>query len=337
MIVVVDKSIERAKLKDILEGIEALGLSTHVSSGEDKLVIGCVGSVTVDPATLYAIDGVEQVIPITDPFKLASRQFRKEDSIISIGNGVEFGGRKIPVIAGPCSVESEDQIIQTAQAVKKAGASALRGGAFKPRTSPYSFQGMKEDGLKLLAKARDETGLPVVTEVMDGKDVPLVARYADMLQIGTRNMQNYTLLREAGKSGKPVLLKRGMSATVKDLLLAAEYVLAEGNNDVVLCERGIRTFETFTRNTLDVNVIPSVEKLSHLPIVIDPSHATGRWDMVTPAALAGVAAGADGVLVEVHPDPKKAFSDGEQSLNFDSFALLMEKVRAVAGAVGRQA
>ena len=336
MIVVVDKMIARDRLKDILETIESLGLSAHLSEGENKIVIGAVGETAVDPSILFAIEGVEQVIPISDPFKLASRQFKREDSVVEVGDGVEIGGRKIVPMAGPCSVESEEQIMETARAVKKAGAVMLRGGAFKPRTSPYSFQGLKEKGLQLLAKARDETGLLVVTEVMDGRDMEMVCKYADMLQIGARNMQNYPLLREAGRSGKPVLLKRGMSATVKDLLLATEYVLSEGNHEVVLCERGIRTFETFTRNTLDLNAIPSVKKLSHLPIIVDPSHGTGRWDMVEPMALAGIACGADGLIVEVHPDPKKALSDGEQSLTIDRFSEMMAKVGPIARAVGRE-
>jgi len=280
------------------------------------------------------MDGVERTVPILRPFKLASRDFHPQDTVVKL-NGVSIGGQQVIIMAGPCSVESRDQLLETAHAVKEAGAQILRGGAFKPRTSPYSFQGLGEEGLRLLAAAREETGLLVVTEVMDPQLVPLVTTYADILQIGARNMQNYTLLHAVGEAQRPVLLKRGMMSTVEEMLMAAEYILSHGNNRVILCERGIRTFETYTRNTLDINAIPLLKQLSHLPVVADPSHGTGKWELVEPISRAAVAAGADGLIIEVHQHPEEALSDGAQSLKPTRFAALVESLRPVAEAVGR--
>jgi 3-deoxy-7-phosphoheptulonate synthase len=278
--------------------------------------------------------GVEDTVPISTPYKLASRQTKHDDTIVRIGD-VEVGGGKTVIVGGPCAVENEDQMMTTARFVKEAGASLMRGGAFKPRTSPYSFRGLEVEGLKLLAQARDETGLPFTTEVMSVRDVESVAKYADILQIGARNAQNFILLEEVGRTGKPVLLKRGLSSTMEDWLLAAEYILNTGNHNVMLCERGIRTFETATRNTFDINAIPLAKQISHLPMIADPSHGTGKWSLVTPVGLASIAAGADGVIIEVHPSPDHALSDGAQSLNFDSFRAFMEQASVVAKAVGR--
>jgi 3-deoxy-7-phosphoheptulonate synthase len=278
--------------------------------------------------------GVEDVVPILKPFKLVSRELKRESTLVDVG-GVVFGGPELQVIAGPCSVESREQIIEIAEIVKKGGAKILRGGAFKPRTSPYSFQGLEEKGLKLLAEARERTGLKVVTEVMDSHNVDLIAEYADILQVGARNMQNFALLKTLGKTDKPILLKRGMMSTVEELLMSAEYILSEGNYRVILCERGIRTFETATRNTLDLNSIPSIKKLSHLPVIVDPSHGTGRWDMVLPMSKASIAAGADGLMIEVHPRPEEAFSDGFQSLVPNRYYELMSEVRPLVAAMGR--
>ena len=281
------------------------------------------------------MDGVERVISDTKPFKLSGREFRELDTIVRVGE-TEIGGKALSIIAGPCAVESKQQTLGAAEAVKKGGATLLRGGAFKPRTSPYSFQGLGEEGLKILAEAREKTGLPIVTEVMEPRYAKLVAKYADMVQIGARNMQNFPLLFEVGKCGKPVLLKRGMSATIEDLLLAADYVMSQGNENVVLCERGIRTFETATRNTLDLSAVPVIQKLSHLPVIVDPSHATGKRSLITPMARAGIAAGADGIMVEVHPNPSQALCDGAQSLDSKGFAELMSNLRGVSEAVGRK-
>ena len=278
--------------------------------------------------------GVGEVIRVSKPYKLAGRDFHPDESVIKIGD-VSIGGNEMVVMAGPCAVEDRQQILDTARIAKASGARILRGGAFKPRSSPYSFRGLGEEGLRLLSEARDETGLPIITEVMNSNDVELVERHADILQIGARNVQNFNLLDVVGQIRKPVLLKRGFSTSYEEWLLSAEYIIAGGNHQVILCERGIRTFETYTRNTLDLEAIPVIKKLSHLPIVVDPSHATGRWDLVTPMALAAVAAGAHGLLIEVHPNPDKALSDGPQSLNFDNFQRLMEGVRGIAGAVGR--
>jgi len=279
--------------------------------------------------------GVERLVSDTKPFKLSSREFREEDTVVKVGK-TEIGSKTLTVIAGPCAVESKQQTLKVAEFVKKNGATILRGGAFKPRTSPYSFQGLGEEGLKILAEARKKTGLSIVTEVMEPRYVKLVAKYADVVQIGARNMQNFPLLFEVGKCGKPVLLKRGMSATIEDLLLAADYVMSKGNEDVILCERGIRTFETATRNTLDISAVPIVKKLSHLPIIVDPSHATGRRDLIVPMAKAGIAAGADGIMVEVHSNPDKALCDGSQSLTLDGFSELMSEIKTISRAVGRR-
>ena len=288
----------------------------------------------MDRGAISRMNGVDRVVPVLRPFKLASRDFQPEDSKISI-NGHVFGDKKVIVMAGPCSIESLEQMRETAVAVKEAGAHLLRGGAFKPRTSPYSFQGMGEAGLKILAQVREETDLHVITEVMAPEQVDLVAQYADVLQIGTRNMQNYALLNAVGRSGKPVLLKRGMMSTIEELLMSAEYIMSNGNHKVILCERGIRTFEKYTRNTLDINAVPVLKELTHLPVVVDPSHATGRWTLVKAASKAAVAAGADGIIVEVHPNPAEALSDGEQSLKPHRFVELMEEVKLIAEAVGR--
>lgn len=337
MIVVMKAGASKAELEAVLSEIKARGYRSHLMEGVERNVIGCLGDERGKAVlqTIETLDGVEKVVPILSPYKLAAIQLQKEPSQIKVGENCVFGGSNIPVIAGPCSVESEKQIIETAIAVKKAGANGLRGGAFKPRSSTYSFQGMGEEGLKLLAKAREETGLPVVTEVMDQHMVGLVAEYADLIQIGARNMQNFALLKALGDVGKPILLKRGMSATVDELLMSAEYILAAGNPDVILCERGIRTFETSTRNTLDLNIVPVLRTRTHLPVVVDPSHGTGYWNYVGAMTKAGMAAGADGIILEVHPNPAEAESDGGQSLKFDVFEDLMKELRPLAGALGK--
>jgi 3-deoxy-7-phosphoheptulonate synthase len=324
------------QLRRVTRRLESEGFVVHVSQGVSRTVIGAVGDKgRLGPETLEAMEGVEKVVPILRPYKLAAREFKPEDTVVRVRNGVEVGGRAVQVIAGPCAVEGFDQLLATAEAVKASGATMLRGGAFKPRTTPYSFQGLGEEGLKLLAQVRAATGLPVVTEVMDPRAVPLVAEYADVLQVGARNMQNFNLLRELGSANKPVLLKRGLSATVEEWILAAEYVMAAGNHQVILCERGIRTFENATRNTLDLSAVALAKRLTHLPVVVDPSHGTGKSELVAPMALAAVAAGADGIMVEVHPNPAEALSDGPQSLRPEEFARLMRRLAAVAAAVGR--
>ena len=335
MIIVTRAGVTAEELDHIRERIEAMGLRTHISRGETRTVIGCIGDESrLRETPLLSIPGVESVHEVVKPYKLAAREFSAVPTRIPLKNA-EIGGRELLVIAGPCSVESPQIMESTALSVRGAGARALRGGAFKPRTSPYSFQGKGEEGLKILADVRAATGLPVVTEVMDTRQVELVAGYADVLQIGARNMQNYNLLTEVGRLHRPVLLKRGMSATIKDLLLAAEYIMSQGNMQVILCERGIRTYETATRNTFDVAAVPVLKRESHLPVVVDPSHAGGYRHLVAPLALAGVAAGADGLIVEVHPDPERATSDGEQSLDLGEFEVMMTAVRPVAEAVGR--
>jgi 3-deoxy-7-phosphoheptulonate synthase len=317
-------------LDNIKERIEARGMRAQINTGAERTVIGVMGSIPPDfKDEMELMNGVDEVVMISKPYKLASREFHPGDTIIKVGDAV-IGGPDPVIMAGPCSVEDEEQMVSTAIAVKAAGATVLRGGAFKPRTSPYSFRGMGEDGLKLLQLAKQETGLPIITEVMATSDVETVAKYADILQIGARNMQNYNLLDEVGKIGKPVMVKRGLSASYEEWLLAAEYVLAGGNENVILCERGIRGFETFTRFTLDVAAVPVIKRLSHLPIVADPSHSTGKWYLVTPVALASVAAGAHGLLIEVHPNPDQAKCDGPQSLTFENFDILMEQVHAIA-------
>jgi 3-deoxy-7-phosphoheptulonate synthase len=335
MIIVTRKGVTDEELDHIRERVEAVGLRTHVSRGEQRTVIGCVGDEErLEGIPLLTIPGVEAVHPVLRPYKLASREFTAAPTRVPMGT-VELGGEGVQVIAGPCTVEGAEMLRDTAKAVKAAGATALRGGAFKPRTSPYSFRGLGERGLEMLAKVRAETGLPVVTEVMDTRQVELVASYADVLQVGARNMQNFALLTEVGRLRRPVLLKRGMSATIQDFLLAAEYVMAQGNPNVILCERGIRTFEPSTRNTFDVAAIPVLKRETHLPVIADPSHAGGRRDLVGPLSYAAVAAGADGLLVEVHPDPERAASDGDQSLDLGEFATLMRALRPFVEAAGR--
>jgi 3-deoxy-7-phosphoheptulonate synthase len=336
MVVVMQSVATDKQIQHVIDRLVAIGFDVHRSTGESQTVIGAVGvHPDFDPRDIEVLDGVREVVRITVPYKLASRAFRPEGTIVNLGNGVKVGGTEVVVAAGPCAVESAAQIDSVAESVARLGAKLLRGGAFKPRSSPYSFQGLGEAGLKLMRQAADRNGLLVVTEVMDPSQVALVLEYADIMQVGARNMQNYHLLRALGEIRKPVLLKRGMSATIEELLLSAEYIMSGGNYDVILCERGIRTFETATRNTLDIAAIPVIKKLSHLPIFADPSHGTGRRDKVAPMARAAVAAGADGLLIEVHPDPEHALSDGAQSLFPDQFAKLMDELRIIAPAVGR--
>jgi len=320
----------------VIERLVSLGFTVHRSTGVVHTVLGGVGPAdNFDPADFEVLDGVKEAHRIMSPYKLASRPYRPEGTVVKVG-GVEIGGERVVVMAGPCSVENRDQMFAIARQVAEAGAKVIRGGAFKPRTSPYSFQGLGEEGLKLLREAADANGLLVISEVMDASQIGLVGEYSDIVQVGARNMQNYTLLREVGRQKRPVLLKRGVAATIEELLLSAEYILASGNANVILCERGIRTFETYTRNTMDISAIPIVHKLSHLPIVADPSHGTGRRDKVIPMARAAVAAGADGLIVEVHNDPDKALSDGAQSLRPEQFTELMAQLRIIAPAVGRE-
>jgi len=336
MIVVMKTGCSQDEISNVTKRIEDIGLKAHISKGIEHTVIGVLGKVFPELRdTLELLPGVDQVIPVSKPYKLASREFHPQDTIVKL-NGVAIGGNEIVVMAGPCAVESEEQLLATARAIKAAGATVLRGGAFKPRTSPYQFRGLGESGLKILADVGEETQMPIITEVMAPNDVDLVAKYADILQIGARNMQNFILLDEVGKTKKPVLLKRGLSSNFQEWLLAAEYILAQGNEQVILCERGIRTFETYTRNTMDISAIPIIEKVSHLPIVADPSHATGKWYLVPPLALAAVAAGADGLLIEVHPNPDLALADGPQSLTFDNFRLLMSQILPIAEARNRK-
>lgn len=329
MIVVLKPDAQEDQIEEVCERVRESGLEPHVSRGERRTVVGCVGdeSRLVD-VPFESLTGVEEVHPIERPYRMAAREFVAEPTVVEVGGHPVGSG--FTVIAGPCSVEGKEMVVETARSVSEAGANLLRGGAFKPRTSPYSFQGLGEEGLRYLAHAREETGLPVVTEVMDPRRVELVSRYADLLQIGARNMQNYDLLREVGGAEKPVFLKRGMSATIRDLLLAAEYVINAGNPNVVLCERGIRTFVSETRNTLDISAVPVLKEETHLPVIVDPAHATGRRELIAPLAAAAAAVGADGVMVEVHPQPDRALSDGAQSLTFDGFRALMDRVRAIA-------
>ncbi len=338
MIVVMERNCSAKSISDLMARIQQDGYDVHLSEGEERTILGVVGS---SPTPLRAenyssMPQVEKVLRVTAPYKLACREFHPNDTLVPL-NGHHLGGEKVLIIAGPCSVESREQILETAAAIQEAGATALRGGAFKPRTSPYSFQGHGENGLKWLAEARERTGLPIVTEVMAPELVPLVAEYADVLQVGARNMQNFPLLNACGASQQTVLLKRGMSCTLEDLLMAAEYVLSHGNSRVILCERGIRTFETMTRNTFDLSAIPILKQLTHLPVVADPSHAVGKWEYVDAVARGAVAAGADGLLLEVHLQPERALSDGRQSLTPKRFHALMKNVRRVATAVDRQA
>ena len=336
MLVVMQHSATHAEIDTVCRVITEMGFTPVPMPGEQRTVIGLVGNDTrVDDTNVVGLPGVAQVIHITKQYKQVSREWKADSTVVSLAPGVDIGGGSIVVIAGPCSVESEEQILSAAHAVRAAGATALRGGAFKPRSSPYSFQGLGKAGLKLLALARQETGLPIVTEAMDEAGAELVAEYGDCIQIGARNMQNYSLLKAVGRLGKPVLLKRGMAATISDLLLSAEYILAEGNNQVVLCERGLRSFDTAARNMFDLNAIPIVQKLSHLPIIADPSHGTGFREYVSPMARAAVAAGADGLIVEMHPNPDRAKSDGAQSLFPEQFDRLMLDLRRIAAAIGR--
>ena len=338
MIIVMKTGAGKKEKNEVLKRIRELGYKPHVIHGTTRDVIGAIGDERgkLVLQTIESMPGVESVVPILQPYKLASKEVKKESSLIRISDTVSIGGKEIIVMAGPCSVESEKQIIESAIAVKEGGAQVLRGGAFKPRTSPYSFQGLEEEGLKLLAKAREITGLPFVTEVVNPETAELVAQYADILQIGARNAQNFALLKKVGQLRTPVLLKRGMSMTIQEFLMSAEYVMSEGNQAVILCERGIRTFETATRNTLDLSAIPVLKEKTHLPIIADPSHGTGNYHYVAPMAFAAVAAGADGLMIEVHPDPERASSDGPQSLKPKKFATMMAKLRLIAGASERE-
>lgn len=336
MIVVLKPKATKKEINHIIAKVKKLGLRPMVSTGVERTIIGVIGEediIRLQP--LEAYPGVEKVMSILKPYKLVSRDFKPEDSIIDVSSGVKIGGKKIVVMAGPCSVENKSLLLEIAKSVKESGARMLRGGAFKPRTSPYSFQGLGEEGLKYLKEAKRMTGLPIITELMDPRDMPLLEKYADVIQIGARNMQNFNLLKEVGQLQKPVLLKRGISSTIKELLMSAEYILSEGNFNVILCERGIRTFEDHTRFTLDVSAVPIIKNLSHLPVIVDPSHATGKWGLVAPCSKAAIAAGADGLLIEIHPNPEEAFSDGAQSLLPKKFDSLMKDIKKIAQAVGR--
>lgn len=335
MIVVMKLDASSQEVDAVKGRLEGLGFKIHPIQGVKRLVLGAVGDRKIATSlNLESFPGVEKVMLIMKPYKMVSRDAKEEDTIVKVGD-VEIGGSKVISMCGPCAVENEEQMIHIARVVKEAGGHILRGGAFKPRTSPYAFQGLEEEGLKMLARAREETGLPVVTEVINTQDVELVANYADMLQVGSRNMQNYSLLKAVGMSGKPVLLKRGLSATMEEWLMSAEYILAEDNYNVVLCERGIRTFETYTRNTLDISAVPLIKSLSHLPVVVDPSHATGNWKLVAPLAKAAIAAGADGLLIEAHPNPPEALCDGEQSLSPRNLKRLLGDLKPFLKAVDR--
>lgn len=337
MIIVLRSDASEAQINHIVEKVQKLGLKPLVSKGTERTIIGVIGPEDILRATpLEVFPGVEKVMPVLSPYKLVSREFRKENSVIELGRNVRIGSEEIVVIAGPCAIENYDSLYETAKLVKSYGAKCLRGGAFKPRTSPYTFQGLGEEGLKYLKSVGEKLDLPTVTEVMDTRDIELVVRYADVLQIGTRNMQNFNLLKEVGLTKKPVILKRGLSATIKEWLMSAEYILSGGNMNVILCERGIRTFEDSTRNTLDISAVPVVKQLSHLPIIVDPSHACGRWGLVNPLSKAAVACGCDGLMIEVHIHPEEALSDGAQSLTPDNFGELILSVRNIATAIGRK-
>ena len=338
-IIVIKPTATEEDIRRIVKKLESRGLDVNISKGTERTVIGVIGDTSKiseeEENAIRVMPGIEDVMRILKPYKLASRDFKAEDTTIDIKGNV-IGGKKIQVIAGPCAVESKTMIINIAEKVKEAGASFLRGGAFKPRTSPYSFQGLGEEGLKYLAEARDKTGLPVVTELMDPRDIEVILKYADIVQIGARNMQNFRLLLEVGACDKPILLKRGFSSTIKEWLMAAEYIMSKGNQKIILCERGVRTFETATRNTLDLSAIPVLKQLTHLPVVVDPSHGVGKWDLVAPMSKASIAAGTDGLLIEVHINPEEALSDGEQSLRPDYFKKLMNELKPIAIAVGRE-
>jgi len=338
-IIVLNKKASEKDIRNIAKKLEGWGLKAHISRGTEKILIGVIGDtskITEDEENAVKVmNGVEEVMRILKPYKLASRDFKPQNTVINV-KGKVIGGKKIPVIAGPCAVENKAMLISIATKVKAAGASFIRGGAFKPRTSPYAFQGLGEEGLQYLAEASKKTGLPVVTEIMDPRDLDVILKYTDIVQIGARNMQNFRLLLEVGMCKKPVLLKRGLSATIKEWLMAAEYIMSKGNGQVILCERGIRTFETATRNTLDLSAVPVLKQRTHLPVIVDPSHGVGKWDLVPPMAKAAIAAGADGLLIEVHTNPEKAVSDGEQSLKPDAFKKLMKELKPIARAVGRE-
>ncbi|HBG15505.1 MAG TPA: 3-deoxy-7-phosphoheptulonate synthase [Firmicutes bacterium] len=335
MIIIMSRLAREEQLERIQRRLKELGFGIHLSRGVERTIIGALGEKTLDIMhSIEAMDGVEKVVPVLKPFKLSSRDFKPEATIVSVGKA-DFGSKEVVIIAGPCAIEDKEQLLSTAKLVKATGAKLLRGGAFKPRTSPYSFQGLKEDGLKLVQEVASETGLPVISEVVSPHEVELVARYAQMLQIGARNMQNFPLLQEVGKTKVPVLLKRGIAATIEEWLMAAEYIIKEGNDQVVLCERGIRTFETATRNTMDIGALSLIKEWSHLPVIADPSHASGRRSLVLPLARAALAAGADGLMVEVHPDPEKALSDGPQSLNFEEFRNLITELAPILQAIGK--
>jgi 3-deoxy-7-phosphoheptulonate synthase len=336
MVIVLHEGATEEDIQELVDLLHGVGAEAHISRGEFRTVIGVIGDrEMVMQMPFEAYPAVEKVVPIMKPYKLVSREFQEEPTVIEVG-GARIGGGTFTVIAGPCSVESDEQVVAAARAAKEAGAGLFRGGAFKPRTSPYSFQGLGEEGLAILARAREETGLPIVTEVLDVRDIELVSRYADVLQVGARNMQNFLMLREMGYLDKPILLKRGMSSTVEEWLMAAEYILKEGNSKVILCERGIRTFETSTRNTLDISAVPTVKEVSHLPIVVDPSHATGVRELVPPLCKAALAAGADGVMVEMHPRPREALCDGSQSLTIDGFKKMMDELKGLASFLGKE-
>ncbi len=335
MIIVMSPSATKENLEKVIKKVESAGLRTHISEGEEVTIVGVIGDKKkIANLEMNMMEGVEKTVRITEKYKLVSRNFHPEDTIVDV-DGVKIGGKQIVVMAGPCSVESIEQLREAAKAVKAGGAQFLRGGAFKPRTSPYDFQGLAEDGLKMLRQVADEEGLKVVTEIVDKDDLELVGKYADLYQVGARNMQNFQLLKALGKANKPVMLKRGLSATISEWLNAAEYIMAGGNEQVILCERGIRTYETFTRNTLDLSAVAAVKELSHLPIIVDPSHGTGRWQMVKPMARAAVAAGCDGLIIEVHPHPEVALSDGDQSLTPKNFNLLMSELGRIAEVMER--
>ena len=337
MIIVLKPDATKQDIDHIIERANKLGLKPHVSQGTERTIIGLIGPEDALRAVpLEAFPGVENVIPILAPYKLVSREFKKDNSIVPINEHLKIGGKKVIIFAGPCAIENEEILLEIGERVKFAGASVLRGGAFKPRTSPYAFQGLGEEGLKILQRVSKKLNMPTVTEVMDPRDVGLVARYADILQIGARNMQNFNLLKEVGMTKKTILLKRGLACTVKELLMSAEYIMAEGNNNIILCERGIRTFEDATRNTLDISAVPVVKQLSHLPIIVDPSHAAGKWNLVGPLSLAALAAGADGLIIEIHTKPEEALSDGAQSLVPEKLTLLMQDLERVALAIHRE-
>jgi len=333
MIIVMEPHAIPVQIEQVCKKLEEKGFQVHLSRGVERTIIGAIGQRTPSTMELFeTLPGVEKVVPIAQPFKMASREFKPEDTVIQVGQQT-VGGGQIQIIAGPCAVEGRSKYLEVAQAVKEAGATMLRGGAFKPRTSPYSFQGLEHEGLEILAEARELTGLPVVTEIMDPRLVDEVASYVDILQVGARNMQNFFLLRELGKAQRPVLLKRGPSATIEEWIMAAEYIISSGNDQVIMCERGIRSFENYTRNTLDLSAVPLIKQLTHLPIIVDPSHGTGKWKLVEPMALAAVGAGADGVMVEVHQNPSEALSDGPQSLTPENFARMVKRVRSMVMAL----